>query len=598
MTDFIDVFGAFDFLVRESLILLLVAFSVYLLLRAGMFAVPQVGFMAVGGYTAAILSSNYDIAMVLRLPAAGIAGALVGLALGLMLARLDGIYLAIATIGFSEIVRIVARNLEITGGAPGLSGLDRSLPDVLIVALVIAVAVALWRLQRTRFGLAMTVIREDPLTAAHQGVNLRRYRAALFAGSGLIAGVAGALHIHLRGFIEPGLFSFDLLVTLLTATVVGGMNTVWGPVIGGVVIFSLPEVLRGVEEFRNLVNGALLVLVMAFAPSGLVEVPGRLGRRLRPASAAAPGRPTPAAVSADIDPEVAQTVLWLARDPSGTAASGNGTAATGPGTATTGSGEEAQAVLEVGDLSKRFGGLVALSDVELTVWSGEVLGVIGPNGSGKTTLLNMLSGVYTPDSGSGHVLGQPLERSWGRPEQLAQAGVARTFQTIRLLEGRTVRENVTAGAHLRQHTSVASALLGLAANGREVAAVHQRVEAALELVGLDDLVDVEADTLPYGLQRRVEIARALVHGPGLLLLDEPTAGMTPAERDDIFALIGTVQTLGVGVIVVEHDVQSMTDNCDRIAVLDFGVVIAQGDPTTVIREEAVVDAYIGRRARS
>lgn len=585
MRDFLDAFGTYDFLVRESLILLLVALSIYLVLKAGMFALPQIGFMGIGGYVAAISSQELSMPMAGRLVAAALAGALAGVVLGLLLARLDGIYLAIATIGFSEIVRLTARNLDITGGAVGLSGLDRSLWDISVVLLVLAVLVVLGRLAYTRFGLGMTAMREDALTAAHQGVSLLRYRASLFTVSGAIAGLAGGLHIHLRGFIEPSLFSFDLLTTLLTATVVGGMVSVLGPVLGGVLIFSLPEVLRAVDEYRNLVNGALLVLVLAFAPSGLIELPRRLVLRVRRQMGRRPGPAAPDAAAHDIGGQSAASgdPLW-APD------------ATTPAPPGRRSSTAEVPVLEVTDLSKQFGGLQALRSVDLAVHHGEVFGLLGPNGSGKTTFLNVLSGVYRPNGGHGTVMGRSMNRMWGRPDLLARAGIARTFQTIRLLADHSVRENVELGAYLIQASPLPAALLGTPASRSERRSVADRVSETLELVGLGDLADHDAGSLPYGVQRRVEIARALVHRPTLLLLDEPTAGMTPGERDDIFRLVDQVRRQDIGVIVVEHDVQSMTTHCDRVAVLNFGEVISLGEPAAVMREEVVVDAYIGRRS--
>lgn len=587
MDEFLDVLSPYDFLVRESLILLLVALSVYLLLRAGMFALPQVGFMGVGGYVAAIASEQFDVPLLGRLVAAALVSGLVGLLLGLVLARLQGIYLAIATIGFSEIVRLTARNLDITGGAVGLIGLDRTLSDVYVVVLVVAVLAIMGRLAYTRFGLGMTAMREDALTASHQGVSLRHYRAWLFTASGFVAGLAGGLHIHLRGFIEPSLFSFELLTTLVTATVVGGMMSILGPVLGGLLVFSLPEILRAVDEYRTLVNGALLVIVLAFLPAGLVDLPRRLvsavrRRRRLERSADSSAR--------DPDDGVSQEHP-TALSESGTRDQSETTQLRGDRTA-----QAATPVLEVTGVSQQFGGLCALNSVDLTVHRGEVFGVIGPNGSGKTTLLNVLSGVHRPSAGEGTVMAAPLERMWGRPALLARAGVARTFQTIRLLDDHSVRENVELGAYLLQHASLPAALLAMPASRAERRAVDERVSETLESVGIGDLSDQQAGALPYGLQRRVELARALVRRPALLLLDEPTAGMTPGEREDIFRLLDDVRAQDIGVIVVEHDVKSMTAHCDRLAVLNFGDVISLGDPEVVMREEVVVDAYVGRRS--
>jgi branched-chain amino acid transport system permease protein len=549
---FLDLFDVYAFLVRDSLVLVLVCLSIYVMFNAGLFAVPQIGFMAVGAYTAAILSNDLGFPLVVTLPASLLCGAVCGLLLGGVLARLNGVYLAIATIGFSEMVRVTIRNLHITGGPVGLAGIERSLNDLVVVGLPLAVVVGLLLVNRTRHGGAFTAMREDPLMAAHQGVNVRRYRTVLFVMSGALAGLAGGMQVHLNGFVEPSGFSFQLLVLLLTAVIIGGMTRVAGPLLGALVVFGLGEVLRDFASYRNMLNGALIVAVIAFAPEGISAPLQAWGRkalsRVRPA--AGPRREPRPLLAHKARPDLAAP--------------------------------DDQPLLEVRDLAKHFGGVTALDGVDLTMHRGEIVGLIGPNGSGKTTFLNLLSGVYVPDRGKGTFDRQSLESSWGRPDALTKAGLARTFQNIRLVDGHSVAQNVRMGAYLEERRAL----------------VGELVDEALERVGLTTFADADVGALPYGLRRKVEIARALVRGPELLLLDEPTAGMSPTERDEIFELVQTIRADGVGVLVVEHDIGSMTRHCDRVCVLNFGKQIAVGAPAQVLAEEAVIDAYVGRTVRA
>jgi branched-chain amino acid transport system permease protein len=580
---FLDMLGVYDFLVRDSLVLLLVCMSIYVMFNAGLFAVPQIGFMVVGSYTAAILSTAHDLPLLFTLPASLLAGAGCGLLLGGALARLNGVYLAIATIGFSEMARVVIRNLDITGGPMGLVGVERSVNDLLLVAVPAVVILGLTMVNRSRHGGALTAMREDQLMASHQGVNVRRYRTVLFLVSGGLAGLAGGIQVHLNGFVEPGAFSFDTLVLLLTAVIVGGMTRVAGPLLGAIVVFGLGEALRDFATYRNIINGAMIMLVVAFAPAGISAPLQSWAIKLRSWAVRAPG-PEPKSTPGD---RGSGRALATPRSPEPLT----------PGAVSGHCRSVDRPMLEVHDLAKRFGGVTAVDGVSLTVNHGEIFGLIGPNGSGKTTLLNLLSGVYVPDRGDGAINGTPLQPTWGRPEALTAAGVARTFQNIRLVDECTVEENVRMGAYLKHGASSWwSPGSWWGATRDEV--VEALVEDAMERVSVTSIADQKVDVLPYGLKRKVEIARALVRGPELLLLDEPTAGMTPSERDEIFELVQSIRANGMSVLVVEHDIASMTKHCDRVCVLNFGKRIAIGKASDVVTEEAVIDAYIGRTARA
>ncbi|WKN60714.1 branched-chain amino acid ABC transporter ATP-binding protein/permease [Rhodococcus opacus] len=545
MTEFLSIFGAYDFAIRDGIVLSLVALSVYVVLGAGIFALPQVGLMAVGAYVSAVLSVDVGTPFVISLVGGALASGVVALLLAALLHRLNGIYLAIASIAFAEVVRVAVLNLPLTGGAQGKVGIPRSTNDLVICIVVIVAVGCLIALKRSRFGLAIGAMREDSLMASHQGIDVVRYRTMLFGLSGILAGGAGSLHVHMTGFVEPGQFSFELLTQLLAIVVIGGAVFVTGSLVGALIIIGLPVALTGLASYEVLVNGVLIVLIVAFAPGGIL---GSL-RSLRP----------------DRRP--------VAPDAGGDAAADR---VSSPRRGDRTDGARGTAVLAVRDLVMSFGGLRALDGVSLEARSGEILGIIGPNGSGKTTLLNVLSGVYRPDSGTGTLLERDLSHQWGRSHVIAQSGLARTFQNIRLMDEDTVSTNVRLGIARRPGLDV-----------------HTRVRTLLTEHRLDWAADIPVGSLPYGVRRRVEIARALAGEPRVLLLDEPTAGMNPAERQDVFDTISDIRSGGVAVIVVEHDVAMMRSFCDRLVVLDFGRKIAEGDPDAVLDSKEVIRAYIG-----
>jgi branched-chain amino acid transport system ATP-binding protein len=249
-------------------------------------------------------------------------------------------------------------------------------------------------------------------------------------------------------------------------------------------------------------------------------------------------------------------------------------------------------LLELERVSKRFGGLNALDDVSFGVRRGEIFGLIGPNGAGKTTLFNAITGLYTPSSGAIRFAGHTLNGR--KPHQVVKQGLARSFQNIRLFANMSALENVMVGRHARSRAGVLGAILRDARTRREEAAIEERARELLEFVGIRRHAETLASQLPYGDQRRLEIARALATDPKMLALDEPAAGMHPGERQALIILLERLREHGVTLLLIEHDVKLVMGLCDRVAVLDYGRHIAEGTPEEVRRDPAVIAAYLGQ----
>jgi branched-chain amino acid transport system permease protein len=530
--------------------------------QAGALSLAQGTFMGVGAYVSGILAVRYGIPFDAALPASVGLPVLLAWLVAIPVLRLQTHYFALATLLIGQIVLLIATQWEsMTGGANGLGGVPPPalfghpiagrLAQLLLVWTLVAVgALFAWRIVSGRLGDAFALVRLHPIAARAIGIDTGALRLTAFLLSAAFAGLAGSLYVHAIGVLSPDVLGFPVMITCLTIAVVGSRLRVTGAIAGAVVIIELPEWARFLRDDYLLAFGCILLLVVVALPGGLVETAERLLAYLwTPPSARAPLVPA---------------CLRRSRD---TADGGTLLALTG--------------------LSRRFGGVRALDDVALELRAGLVLGLIGPNGSGKTTLLNVVTGIYPPDAGRVRLGGRDI--AGHPPHAIARLGVARTFQTPALAPDISALDNIAIA------WGVARLRIGVALRGgqRDRSAARAAAMVLLDRMGVAPFAAEPAGTLPPGIARLVEIARALATEPRLLLLDEPAAGLNETEQADLAHRLRRIADAGVGLLVIEHNMPFLAPLADHMICLDQGRVIAAGTSAQVQSDPRVIEAYLG-----
>ncbi|SER20912.1 ABC transporter permease subunit [Giesbergeria anulus] len=542
----------------------------------GLTSFGQAAFVGLGAYTTAYLSTTLGWSPWLGLPMGLLVSGAAALAIGAMTVRLSGHYLPLATIAWSLSLYYLFGTLEFLGKYDGISGIppltvlgvDLSSPRVMYGLIWFCLGGCVWlvlNLLNSRPGRAIHALAKGKTMPEAMGIHTAQYKVLVFVLAALMASLSGWLYAHLQRSVSATPFGLNMGIEYLFMAVVGGVGHVWGAILGAGLLTGLksqlqdwlPLLLGSNGNYEMLFFGLMVVLLLHHARDGIWPRVTALWAHVHP--------PEPEVVAPEIAPEGYSDMPRRAKPTPGSI------------------------ILEVNEARKQFGGLVAVKDMQFDLRAGEIVGLIGPNGAGKSTMFNLVTGVLPVTSGEIRFCGQRIDTLDSR--RIVQRGIGRSFQHVHLIPHLSVLENVAMGTHLRGHTDPVRAALRL--DRVEEARLLYLAAEQIKRVGLEEFMHTPAGSLALGQQRILEIARALCTDPVLLLLDEPAAGLRLKEKQALSTLLQQLKAEGMSVLLVEHDMDFVMGITDRLVVMEFGSKIAEGLPTEIQNNEAVLAAYLG-----
>ena len=531
---------------------------------SGLISFGHAAFFGLGAYFVALSQVAWSISPWFGIPLAALLGGVAGLVVGVPTFRLRGHYFALAMLayplallyvfewlGYQEVAVPMVRDAP----AAYMQFDDGRIYVLIALGFVVAAMLVTRLVERSRFGMCLLAIKQDETAAEASGIDTLAWKLRAIALSGAMAAAIGGFYAVVQLVVTP-LSVFGVLVSAqaLIVAMFGGVGTVWGPVIGAVTLVPLSawldaEFAERLPGIQGVIYGVAIVAVVMIAPEGVFWKVRDIAKRRRAVSA--PPEPAAAAVP-------------------GTGARDDGFRV--------GDERAGRTVLTVSGLSKSFGGLKAVDDVDLELRQGEIVGIIGPNGAGKTTLFNLLNGFIAPDAGEVLLDGQSIVGK--APNRICRRGVGRTFQIVKPFRRMSIADNVVIGAYVRA---------GSAGQARMLA------EDAIAAVGLSDAAESIARNVSNEQLRLLELARALASKPTILLLDEIFAGLAGTEAEGLMKVIRRLAKLGITIVIIEHTMPAMVKLVDRFIVLDHGAVLAAGPPEMITKDPAVIEAYLGKK---
>lgn len=579
-----------------------------ILMKVGQLSLGPVAFYGLGAYVSAILSVRHNVPFFIAFLLAGLAAAAAGWAIGRLTLKLRMAYFVLATIGFAEFFRLIAINwTEMTNGPMGITAVPAPAswfvgyrPYYYFILILVAIVIfTLYRLENSTIGRAMQAIRENETLGRSVGIDSYRYMMLAAILSSFIMGLAGSFYAHFFQFVGPELLSWDLTITIVIMVIAGGRSTLAGPVLGAVLFTIIPELLRTADVWRMVIYGALLVFLMLFMPDGILPALSSITQRLISWLKPLMGIGSKTGQRKQISET--QTAL----EPNISVAAPNNSASSFLGNSQTRYAKEfgnqngligkpGKELLCVNNVCVYFGGLHAVDQVSFNVNEGEILAIIGPNGAGKTTLLNAITRLGPITSGTVILDGKPINNL--QAHDVARKRVVRTFQHTSVFPNVSTNRNLMLAHNLREPAGVLPNLLRTRNYRNSEIECRERAKGVLGFLKLDHLANNQANSLPYGNQRLLELGIAMMTDPAILLLDEPAAGMNSTEVEMLMDLILRIRSQGVTVILVEHDMKLVMGISERILVLNYGKQIAMGRPEEIQANEEVITAYLGRRS--